>query len=65
MMHALNKHSQGGNVVLKIDMAKAYNNIDWNFLLHVLCSLGFLDVLQDYLIMYIFTLVLSGNEWSS
>ncbi|XP_042980144.1 uncharacterized protein LOC122310314 [Carya illinoinensis] len=43
MFHGLNKPARGGNVVLKIDMAKAYDSIDWRFLLHVLNSFGFSD----------------------
>lgn len=29
MIHAINKPSYGGNVALMINMAKAYNSVDW------------------------------------
>lgn len=30
-----------GNIILKINMAKAYDSVDWSFLLHVLASFCF------------------------
>lgn len=41
MIHAINKPSYGGNVVMKIDMAKAYDSVDWDFLLHIVRLFGF------------------------
>ncbi|KAF5468901.1 hypothetical protein F2P56_013012 [Juglans regia] len=41
MVHSLNKKVIGGNVMLKIDMAKAYDQVDWSFLEIVLHSFGF------------------------
>ncbi|XP_042969076.1 uncharacterized protein LOC122301760 [Carya illinoinensis] len=41
MIHMLNKKVRGGNTFIKIDMAKAYNSIDWDFLIHVMASFGF------------------------
>lgn len=43
MIHGLNKQSQGRNVVLKVDMAKASDSSNWAFLIHVLSSFGFSD----------------------
>ncbi|XP_022883346.1 uncharacterized protein LOC111400141 [Olea europaea var. sylvestris] len=40
MIHYLHKPVRGGNVVLKVDIAKAYDRIDWDFLMHVLRSFG-------------------------
>ncbi|XP_035546579.1 uncharacterized protein LOC118348628 [Juglans regia] len=34
MIHSINMPNFGGNVVMKINMAKAYDSIDWGFLLH-------------------------------
>ncbi|KAF5470091.1 hypothetical protein F2P56_010634 [Juglans regia] len=36
MIQYLNKPARGGNVVMKVDTVKAYNNIEWNFMIHVL-----------------------------
>lgn len=41
MIHSINKPVRGGNVVLKIDMAKTYDSVHWSFLLHVLAAFGF------------------------
>lgn len=35
------KKSFGGNIALKIDIHKAFDTIDWGFLLEVLCAFGF------------------------
>ncbi|XP_042941234.1 uncharacterized protein LOC122275951 [Carya illinoinensis] len=41
MIHMINKKVRGGNIVIKVDMAKAYDSIDWDFLIHVMASFGF------------------------
>lgn len=41
MIQNLHKLVRGGNVVLKIYMAKAYNSVDWSFLVHVIEAFGF------------------------
>lgn len=40
MCHSINRKAVGGNVLVKIDMAKAYDRVDWGFLLHVLAAFG-------------------------
>lgn len=41
IINLLEKRSFGGNIALKIDMKKAFNTLDWNFLIHVLQAFGF------------------------
>ena len=41
LVHDLNRRTRGGNVVLKLDMAKAYDRLSWPFLLHMLRAFGF------------------------
>lgn len=33
LVHDLNKRTRGNNVVLKMDMAKAYDRMSWSFIL--------------------------------
>jgi len=42
-INVLNKKAYGGNLALKIDIAKAFDTLDWCFLLRVLKCLGFCD----------------------
>ncbi|GAU40289.1 hypothetical protein TSUD_362690 [Trifolium subterraneum] len=43
-INMLHHKSFGGNLAVKIDIAKAFDTIDWSFLLKVLKSFGFSDV---------------------
>ena len=37
----IGKKARGGNVVLKLDMAKAYDRMSWLYLIRVLRKFGF------------------------
>lgn len=41
MVHSLNMKTNEGNVVLKVDMAEAYDWVDWHFLICVMEALEF------------------------
>lgn len=41
MVHLLHRKNHGGNIVMKIDMAKTYDRVHWDFLLDVLQGFGF------------------------
>lgn len=40
MVQSLYRNSNGGNVMLKIDMTKAYDRVGWSFLCLVLKGFG-------------------------
>ncbi|KAK3188489.1 hypothetical protein Dsin_028050 [Dipteronia sinensis] len=42
-VHSLHKKMTGGNVMVKLDMAKAYDRVNWSFLLEVFKAFGFSD----------------------
>ncbi|KAL2237401.1 UNVERIFIED_CONTAM: hypothetical protein Sindi_0931800, partial [Sesamum indicum] len=41
MIHELDLRYNKGNLVIKLDMSKAYDRVNWNFLLTVLQKMGF------------------------
>lgn len=47
MVHSLHKHTVGGNVMVKLDMAKAYDRVNWGFLLEVFKAFGFSNNVLD------------------
>lgn len=47
MVADLDRKSDGGNLIFKYDMSKAYNGLEWRFLLCAIRALGFSDVVQD------------------
>ncbi|KAL9667161.1 hypothetical protein QQ045_001510 [Rhodiola kirilowii] len=47
MVHDLNTKSRGGNVLIKLDMVKAYDKISWSFILAILRKLGFQETWCD------------------
>ncbi|CAN6718330.1 unnamed protein product [Malus baccata var. baccata] len=45
----MDKKAFGGNVGIKVDIAKAFDSLNWDFLLHVLSSFGFSSIFMDWL----------------
>lgn len=41
LLHDLDRKTRGGNLILKIDLSKAYDRLNWNYLLCVMEKLGF------------------------
>ncbi|KAL2475523.1 Uncharacterized protein Adt_36259 [Abeliophyllum distichum] len=65
LVYQLDRKTRGGNVVLKLDMAKAYDRVDWTFLLKVLQSFGFdhdwLDKIERCINNCGFSIVFNGE----
>lgn len=47
MVGDIDRKIEGGNVILKFDMSKAYDWLEWRFLLRSLRAMGFSVVVQD------------------
>nr|XP_009793107.1 PREDICTED: uncharacterized protein LOC104240027 [Nicotiana sylvestris] len=47
IVHDIGKNNQGGNIVIKLDMSKAYGKLSWSFLTTVLRKLYFCEVVID------------------
>jgi len=62
----LTQEFRGGNIMMKIDMAKAYDTVDWEFLLKVLnvfgFSLGFCKLISNCVSSSWFSVVMNGTS---
>lgn len=59
MIHNISKQSTFGNVVLKLDMTKAYDRVSWDYLCNVLRKCGFDENWIDIILRLI------SNIWYS
>jgi len=50
-INSLGKKQYGGNVALKVDIAKAFDTLDWNFLLEVLRKFGFAETFVNWILV--------------
>lgn len=58
LIRDLNRKATGGNLCLKLDMAKAYDRLEWRFLLRTMKAMGFSETARD--LIYIEILLASG-----
>lgn len=54
LINDIKKPNRGGNVVIKLDMAKAYNRVSWTYLCMVLRKMGFCEIWIDLIFRYIY-----------
>nr|XP_009587520.1 uncharacterized protein LOC104085230 [Nicotiana tomentosiformis] len=47
IIHDIGKNNQGGNIVIKLDISKAYDKLSWRFLSDMLRKLNFCEVVID------------------
>lgn len=56
MVADLDKHPEGGNIILKYDMSKAYDRVEWRFYLRAMRAMGFSIAIQDLVYRSIFNI---------
>ena len=49
-INVIDKRQFGGNVALKVDIKKAFDTLDWNFLIAVLRQFGFPSVFTNWIL---------------
>ncbi|VFQ75326.1 unnamed protein product [Cuscuta campestris] len=54
MVHKIDNKTRGRNIIIKLDMAKAFDNMEWDFITFVLQSLGFSKKACDLLMANLF-----------
>lgn len=59
VINQLDKRSFGGNIAMKIDIKKAFDTMDWTFLLQVLKSFGFHSTLCNWICVILHSAKLS------
>lgn len=52
MVTDLDRKSEGGNLILKFDISKAYDRMEWRFLLRVLRVMSFSNHFQNIVYIY-------------
>ncbi|VFQ72955.1 unnamed protein product [Cuscuta campestris] len=65
-IHHLDKKTFGGNVIIKVDMAKAFDRMEWSYIEHILKGFGFSDgaisILMANLKNTFLSILLNGRE---
>lgn len=46
MIHMINTKRMNGNVVMKVDMAKTYDSVEWDFILFAMEAFGFSSIVR-------------------
>ena len=49
-INSLDKKQYGGNIALKVDISKAFDTLDWNFLVMVLSNFGFSPIFINWIV---------------
>ncbi|KAL3629955.1 hypothetical protein CASFOL_026267 [Castilleja foliolosa] len=67
MTQQLDRKINGGNVMFKIDMSKAYDRLEWRFLIHCLRAMGycedFVDLIYRNICSICYTISINGFNY--
>ncbi|VFQ96694.1 unnamed protein product [Cuscuta campestris] len=67
MVHKIEEKTRGGNMIIKLDMAKAFDNLEWGFIQGVLKKLGFstqvISLLMANLKATYFSILINGSPY--
>ena len=55
----LTKKQFGGNIAIKVDIRKAFDTLDWNFIIAVLKQFGFFYLFCDWILAILYSAHLS------
>ncbi|PKU71971.1 Putative ribonuclease H protein [Dendrobium catenatum] len=65
--HDINSKVKGGNIIFKLDITKAYNNLNWNFLYNVLSLFGFsqafIQLVRNSIENCFFSVIINGRNY--
>lgn len=53
ILHTIRKRKKGGGLALKVDIAKAYDTVNWDFLKETISAFGFPKVLINLIMNYL------------
>ncbi|PKU66869.1 integrator complex subunit 11 [Dendrobium catenatum] len=66
LAHDINTKVKGSNIILKLDISKAYDNLNWNFLYKVLSLFGFsnffIKLIQNSIDNCYFSVMINGRN---
>ncbi|XP_055803553.1 uncharacterized protein LOC129872646 [Solanum dulcamara] len=64
--HGIKQYNKGGNVIMKLNMAKAYDKMSWYFLMSVMKQFGFsriwLDMIWRIIANVWYSILINGNR---
>ncbi|VFR02708.1 unnamed protein product [Cuscuta campestris] len=65
LVHNINRKAKGGNLIIKLDLAKAFDKVKWSYLLDILQRFGFcsqfINMIENLLVSSKYSILLNGK----